>query len=318
MTKYIIRRVILTIPTVLGVTLAVFMMLRLLPGDPVLMMLTEHGGQQAPTSNTDITPEQYENMRRTLGLDKPLWVQFGNYLWKTMQGDLGTSFRSKAPVANMLLDNIPYTFQLAIAGLGVSLVLGLALGIIAGIKNGTWIDGATMTLAVAGVSIPSFWLGLMLLLVFALHLRWLPAVGPPLEFKSVILPAIALGFGSSASVARLMRSSLVQVMHEEYVRTARAKGLRERTVIARHAIRNALFPVVTIVGLQFGFLLSGATVIEIVFARPGLGKLAVNAILEKDFPVIQGTILFTAIVYVAANLLVDLSYAWLDPRIHYE
>ena len=160
-------------------------------------------------------------------------------------------------------------------------------------------------------------LGLMLLLVFALHLRLLPAVGPPLELRSVILPAVALGFGSSASIARLMRSSLVQVMHEEYVRTARAKGLRERIVIARHAVRNALFPVVTIVGLQFGFLLSGATVIEIVFARPGLGKLAVNAILEKDFPVIQGTILFTAIVYVTANLLVDLSYAWLDPRIRY-
>lgn len=318
MTRYILRRAVLAVPTLLGVSLAVFLMLHFLPGDPVLMMLTEHAGQQAPSANTDITPEQYENMRHALGLDRPLYVQYGQFLWRALQGDLGVSFRSQAPVADMVIDNLPYTFLLAMAGLGVSVAMGLVLGIIAAINRDTWIDGATMTLAVASISMPNFWFGIMLLLIFALQLRLLPAIGPPMQLKSLILPAVALGFRSSASVARLMRSSLVQVIHEDYVRTARAKGLRESAVILRHALKNALIPVVTIIGLQFGGMLSGATIIETVFARPGIGKLAVTAVVQKDFPLIQGTILFTAFIYVLANFLVDLSYAWLDPRVRYE
>jgi len=317
MTRYILRRALLAVPTLLGVSLAVFLMLHFLPGDPVLMMLTEHAGQQAPSSNTDITAEQYENMRHELGLDQPLYVQYGRFIWRALHGDLGKSFRSQAPVADTIIDNIPYTFVLAMAGLGVSVALGLVLGIIAAINRDTWIDGATMTLAVASISMPNFWFGIMLLLIFALQLRLLPAVGPPMQLKSLILPAVALGFRSSASVARLMRSSLVEVVHEDYVRTARAKGLTERAVILRHALKNALIPVVTIVGLQFGSMLSGATIIETVFARPGIGKLAVTAVVQKDFPLIQGTILFTAVIYVIANFLVDMSYAWLDPRVRY-
>jgi ABC-type dipeptide/oligopeptide/nickel transport system permease component len=293
-------------------------MLHFLPGDPVLMMLTEHAGQQAPSSNTDITPEQYENMRHALGLDQPLHVQYGQFLWRALQGDLGKSFRTQAPVTDMIVENLPYTFTLAMAGLGVSVALGLVLGIIAAINRDTWIDGATMTLAVASISMPNFWFGIMLLLIFALQLKLLPAVGPPMQLKSLILPAVALGFRSSASVARLMRSSLVEVVHEDYVRTARAKGLKERAVILRHALKNALIPVVTIVGLQFGGMLSGTTIIETVFARPGIGRLAVSGVVQKDFPLIQGTILFTAFIYVLANFLVDLSYAWLDPRVRYE
>jgi len=318
MTRYIVRRALLAVPTLLGVSLAVFLMLHFLPGDPILMMLTEHAGQQAPTSFTDVTPEQYENMRHALGLDRPLYVQFGQFLWRALQGDLGVSFRSQAPVADMIVDNLPYTVVLAMAGLGVSVALGLVLGIIAAINRDTWIDGATMTLAVASISMPNFWFGIMLLLIFALQLKLLPAIGPPMQLKSLILPAVALGFRSSASVARLMRSSLVQVIHEDYVRTARAKGLKESAVILRHALKNALIPVVTIIGLQFGGMLSGATIIETVFARPGIGKLAVTAVVQKDFPLIQGTILFTAFIYVLANFLVDLSYAWLDPRVRYE
>jgi peptide/nickel transport system permease protein len=318
MTRFILRRAAMTIPVLLGVSLAVFLMLHFLPGDPILMMLTEHAGQQAPSSNVDVTPEQYNNMRHALGLDRPLPIQYVDFVWRALHGDLGKSFRSQLPVTDMILVNLPYTFQLALAGLSVSVALGLVLGIIAAIKRNTWIDGATMSLAVASVSMPNFWFGMMLLLIFALQLRLLPAVGPPAQIKSLILPAVALGFRSSATVARLMRSSLVEVLHQDYVRTARAKGLGPRAVILRHALKNALIPVVTIVGLQFGAMLSGTIVIETVFARPGIGKLAVNAIVNKDFPLIQGIILLTAVTYVVANFLVDLSYAWLDPRVRYE
>ena len=317
MTRFVLRRGFLAIPTLFGVSLAVFLMLHFLPGDPVLMMLTEHAGQQAPSSNTDITPEQYDNMRHALGLDRPLYIQYGSFIWKALQGDLGTSFRTQASVTDMILANLPYTVVLALAGLTVSVVLGLVLGIIAAINQGGWIDTFTMTLAVASISMPNFWFGIMLLLIFSLQLRLLPAVGPPMSLKALILPAIALGFRSSATIARLVRSSLVETVHEDYVRTARAKGLGERTVITRHALRNALIPAVTIIGLQFGGMLAGAVVIETVFARPGIGKLAVTAVVQKDFPLIQGVILFTAIIYVFANFLVDISYAWIDPRIRY-
>ena len=318
MSTYVLRRATLTIPVVLGVTLVVFLMLHFLPGDPVLMMLTEQAGQTAPSSSTNISPETYANMRRELGLDQPLVVQYGKFLWGVVRGDLGHSFRSQQPVLDMILRNLPYTFSLAAVSLGVSLTLGLLLGIVAAIKRDSWVDAVAMTLAALGVSMPSFWLGIMLLLIFALQLRLLPAVGPPSDWQSLVLPAITLGFGSSATIARLMRSGLVEVLHQDYVRTARAKGLAERAVVLRHSLKNALIPVVTVVGLQFGTLLSGTVVIETVFARPGIGRMAVQAILEKDFPVVQGVVLFTATTYVLANFLVDLSYAWLDPRIRHE
>ena len=295
MLVYIQRRILLMVPILIGVTLAVFMMLHALPGDPVLMMLSEHSGGAAPTVTGTITDEMYENMRRELGLDKPLHEQYIKFLF-----------------------DVPYSIDLALASLGVSLIIGLILGIIAAIKRGTWIDNLTMTLAVTGVSMPNFWLGIMLLLIFSLNLRWIPAVAPADSWQSLILPSLALGFSAAAIIARLVRSNLIDIFNQDYIRTARAKGLMESVVIARHALKNAMIPVITVVGLQFGNLLGGTVIIETVFARPGLGMIMIEGIMEKDFPVVQGAVLFAAIAYVVANFVVDITYAYLDPRITYD
>lgn len=317
MGAYIRRRVLTTIPVLLGVSLVVFLMLHLLPGDPVLMMLTEHRGGSAPTVSGSITDEMYDNMRHQLGLDRPLPVQFASFLAGIARGDLGTSFRGGESVGELIQRNLPYTIQLAASSLGVAMILGFLLGIIAGVKRGTWIDSLTMTIAAAGVSMPSFWLGIMLLLIFAVHLNLVPAVAQSADVRSLILPSIALGFGASAIIARLVRSTLVEALHQDYVRTARAKGIHERGVVIRHALKNAMIPVITVVGLQFGNLLGGTVVIETVFGRPGIGHITVNSILERDFPVVQGVVLVSAITYVFANFLVDLAYTWVDPRIRF-
>jgi ABC-type dipeptide/oligopeptide/nickel transport system permease component len=318
MLVYLRRRAITTLPVLVGVSLAVFLMLHFLPGDPVMMMLTEHRGAAAPTHSSSVTDEAYQEMKRQLGLDQPLPVQFGRFLWGVVQGDLGKSFRSGEQVSALILRNLPYTIQLAVTSLGVAVLIGLTLGIVAGINRGTWVDGIAMTLAVTGVSMPSFWLGILLLLIFALHLGVLPAVGMATGWQSLIMPSVALGFSAAAIIARLVRSSLVDVLNRDFVRTARAKGLIERVVVVRHVLKNALIPVVTILGLQFGNLLGGTVVIETVFARPGVGQVAVKAIMEKDFPIVQGVVLFTAVAYVVANFLVDVSYAWLDPRVRFD
>jgi ABC-type dipeptide/oligopeptide/nickel transport system permease component len=317
MWAYIQRRLITMVPVLLGVSLVVFLMLHFLPGDPVMMMLTEHRGASAPTVVSSVGADQYESMRKQLGLDQPLPVQFGSFLWGVVRGDLGKSFRSGEQVSDLIARNLPFTIQLAVVSLGVAVLIGFALGVTAAIHRGTWLDMTAMTLAVVGVSMPSFWLGIMLLLIFALQLGILPAVGMATGWDSLILPSVALGFSAAAIIARLVRSSLVDVLVRDYVRTARAKGLQERMVILRHALKNALIPVVTVLGLQFGTLLGGAVVVETVFARPGIGQLVVKAILEKDFPIVQGVVLFTATAYVVANFLVDVSYSWLDPRIRY-
>jgi peptide/nickel transport system permease protein len=313
MSSYLRRRLVTTIPVVLGVSFMVFMMLHLLPGDPVLMMLTEHRGGTAPTSAETITQETYDNMRRQLGLDDPLPVQFGRFLWGVVRGDLGRSFRSQDPVLDMIRRNLPHTIRLAVASLGVAVVLGVVLGTLSALRRGTWLDGLTMSMAVLGVSMPNFWLGIMLILIFSLHLGLIPAVGA--GGVGIILPAFALGSGAAGIMARLVRSSLIDVLNQDYIRTARAKGLRASRVVIRHALKNALIPVVTVAGLQFGNLLGGTVVIETVFARPGIGHIAVNGVLGRDFPVVQGVVLFAALTYVFANLCVDLVYAWLDPRI---
>jgi ABC-type dipeptide/oligopeptide/nickel transport system permease component len=315
MTAYIRRRLVTSIPVVLGVSLIVFLMLHFLPGDPVLLMLTEHRGGAAPTVSGNITQEMYDNMRHQLGLDRPLPIQFLSFLGGVVRGDLGTSFRGGEPVLELIRRNLPYTIQLALVSLGVAMTVGFVLGVIAAVRHGTWLDGLTMTIAAAGVSMPSFWLGIMLLLLFAVHLNLLPAVGNSADLQSMILPAIALGFGASAFIARLVRSSLLETLQQDYVRTARAKGLREQIVVAHHALKNALIPVVTVVGLQFGQLLGGTVVIETVFGRPGIGQIVVKGILERDFPVVQGVVLVSALTYVVANLLVDLLYTRIDPRI---
>lgn len=296
----------------IGVSLAVFSMQHLLPGDPVKIMIMSSASGAAPSGG--VTDEMLENFRHQLGLDRPLYVQFGSFLWGALHGDLGRSFRSDRPVADMLSEQLPHTIRLTLAGLGSAILLGLALGIFAGLKPHTWIDNVSMLIATFGVAMPSFWLGLMLIYVVALRLHLLPALGTGSP-QAIILPAVSLGFQGAAFIARLTRSSIVEAMGSDYIATARAKGLSERPVVIRHALRNALIPVVTVIGLQFGGLMSGAVITETVFGRPGLGRLAVQAILQKDFPVVQGFVLVVAVFYVLTNLFVDLCYAVLDPRI---
>lgn len=304
MGQYFLTRLLTTIPVILGVTIAVFSMLHLVPGDPVQMMLGEF----------QTSPAQIEQLRAQLHFDEPIPKQYGRFLLGAVQGDLGYSIRSKRPVMTEILDNLPSTMLLAATGLGIALVIGLTLGVIAAVKQNTWADISAMIIAMLGVSMPSFWLGLLLIFTFSLRLNWFPATGGG-DLRHLVLPATTLGLGASAIIARLTRSTMLEVLRQEYIITARAKGLRETVVIVRHALRNALIPTVTILGLQFGQLLGGTVVIETVFGRPGLGRLIVAGILEKDFPLVQGIVLFIAVSYVTINLLVDLVYAVLDPRI---
>ncbi len=306
MYRFLLGRLLATIPVLLGVSFLVFMMLHLVPGDPVRMMLSEF----------QTNPQQIELLRAQLHLDEPLPQQFGRFVVNAARGDLGLSIRSKRPVRNEIAENLGSTLQLAVAALAIAAVIGVTLGIIAAIKQNSWLDFAPMVLALGGVSMPSFWLGLLLIFFFSLRLGWFPATGGG-DLKHLFLPALTLGLGASAIIARLTRSSMLEVLRQEYMTTARAKGLREARVVLRHGLKNALIPVVTIFGLQFGNLLAGTVVIETVFARPGLGRLIVSAILAKDFPMVQGIILFTATIYVLVNLLVDLTYGLLDPRIRY-
>ncbi|MGH2404884.1 MAG: ABC transporter permease [bacterium] len=313
MHRYLMRRLIQTIPVLLGVSLAVFLMLHALPIDPVRMLAMEATTGTAPT--TQVSDEMYQSLRRQLGLDRSLPEQFVRFVWRAVHGDFGKSFRNNRSVGEMLFEQLPHTVRLAAAGLSVMLVAGLLLGVTAGQRPNSWLDTATMTVAIFGVSMPIFWLGLMLLYIFALWLNLFPSVGT--GPAALVLPAVTLGFQGSAIIARLTRSSLVEVMESEYVRTARAKGLRHGRVVLRHALRNALIPVITVVGLQFGGLLSGAAVTETVFARPGVGRLALQGVIERDFPLVQGFVLLAGVAYVCSNLLVDVLYAVIDPRIRY-
>jgi ABC-type dipeptide/oligopeptide/nickel transport system permease component len=303
---YVAQRVAATVPVLLGVSLLVFSMLQLVPGDPVRLMLSEFQS----------TPEQIDRLRAQLHLDEPLPVQFGRFVWNASHGDLGTSIRTRRPVSVEIADNLPSTTQLALAGLLVAAALGVSLGIVAAVNQHSWVEVGSMLIALLGVSLPSFWLGLLLIFLLSLRVRLFPATGGG-DLLHLVLPATTLGLGAAAILARLTRSSMLEVLHQEYVTTARAKGLKERAVIVRHALKNALIPVVTIFGLQFGQLLAGTFVVETVFARPGLGRLVIDAILNKDLPVVQGVVLVVAVAYVLVNLLVDLAYAALDPRIRY-
>lgn len=313
MLQYIRTRVLLTIPVLLGVSLLTFSILHLIPGDPARLLLGDMGGGAAAGDTSDVA---YENLREELGLNDPLPIQYANYLTDIATGDFGRSFQTNREVRDSILEVLPYTLQLTVAGLGISTILGGVLGIVAALNRNTWIDNLTMVFSLFGLAMPSFWLGFILIQLFALRWTILPSTGTE-GINTLILPALTLGLVASGVVARLVRSTMLEVLGQEYVTTARSKGLSERIVILRHALRNALIPVVTIVGLQFGGLLSGTVIIETVFARRGIGRLAVDAVLSRDFPMVQGTILVAALGYVLVNLLVDLSYAWLDPRIKY-
>jgi ABC-type dipeptide/oligopeptide/nickel transport system permease component len=313
MWRYIQRRLLLTIPVLLGVSFLTFSIIHLIPGDPARVLLGDMGGGAA---SGDTSQQAYLNLRKELGLDRPFLIQYVDYVSKAVRGNFGQSYQTNRTVRSSIESALPYTLQLTIAGLGVAILLGLVLGIIAALYRNTWIDSATMAFSLVGLAMPSFWLGFILIEIFAFRFGWFPATGST-GMKTLILPATTLGLVAAGVVARLVRTTMLEVLQQEFVVTARSKGLPERTVILRHALRNALIPVITIVGLQFGSLLSGAVIIETVFARQGLGRLAVDAVLSRDYPVIQGTILVAATGYVLVNLLVDLSYAWFDPRIKY-
>jgi peptide/nickel transport system permease protein len=307
MVRFIGGRLLATIPVILGVATIVFFLMRILPGDPAKLMLYETGA----------SAEDIDRLREELGLNDPIYVQYWNYLSGIVRGDFGQSFYTKQQVTAMLAAQLPSTVELTLASMAISSVVGVTLGIFSAVRQHSWIDSASMVLALAGVSLPSFWLGLMLIFLFSLRLRLVPAVGTG-GFEHLVLPAVTLGVGGAAIIARLVRSGMLEVLHQEYVVTARAKGLSEYGVTIRHALRNALIPTVTILGIQFGYLLGGTVVVETVFARQGIGRVAVTAITGKDFNVIQGWALFVAAIYILANLLVDISYAWLDPRVRYE
>jgi ABC-type dipeptide/oligopeptide/nickel transport system permease component len=277
--------------------------MRLVPGDPVLLML----------QGTPISDDAVQAARQKLGLDRPLAVQYVRFLADAARGDLGDSFRNRQPVSQLIAAEFPYTLQLAIGGLVIGVLLGGTLGIIAGVWPAGWVDTVCMTLALAGLSLPSFWIGMLLIQVFATQLGWVPVLGT--GFDALILPSISLGLFLAGGLARLARNSLIEVMAQDYIRTARAKGLTAVRVVAKHAMRNAVIPPLTLLGIQFALLIGGAVVTETVFARPGIGRLLVQAVLEKDFPVVQGVALLTTAAYVLINLLIDLAYGVIDPRV---
>lgn len=305
MSAYLARRLLTSLLVLAGVSLLTFSMLRLVPGDPVTVLL----GRQA------VSKEQAAALREELGLNDPLPVQYLHYIRGVAQGDLGNSIRSGRPVAEMIREQLPSTIQLTVAAMLLAVIMGLGLGMLGALRHGTWVDTAVMSLAVSGISIPSFWLGLLLIMVFSVGLGWLPSVAGSDDWRGLILPAVTLGVAEASVIARIVRASMVDTLDQEYMRTAQAKGLPRTRMILRHALPNALIPVVTIVGLQVGFLLAGSTVVETIFARQGIGRLAVTAVNSRDFPVVQGVVLVTASIYVLINTLTDILYAYLNPRI---
>jgi peptide/nickel transport system permease protein len=298
MLRYIGERALQAFPVLVGITVVTFLMLHLVPGDPVLLFAGEKPMSEA----------QAAEIRHQLGLDRPLLTQYEDYVGHLLRGDLGRALRSQRPVLDSILEVLPATVQLTLTALGFAVAAGLALGIVAALAHRTWLDTAAMGVAILGVSMPVFYSSLLLLMLFSFTLGWFPATGEG-GLDHLILPATALGLISSAVLARLVRSGMLGVLRQDYIVTARAKGLSRALVVWRHALRNAL--------IQLGALLGGAVVTETIFSRPGLGRLAVDAILNRDFPLVQGTVLIAAVVYVAVNLLVDIAYAAVDPRIRY-
>ncbi len=309
MALFVLRRLVALLPVLLGVTLVVFAMLWLAPGDPLLALVGE--------SAQGMSKSALEELRKAHGLDRGPLVQYVSYLGDLVRGDLGTSVRSGQPVSQEVLSRFPATLLLAGSAMLVAIALGLSLGVLAAVYRRTVVDHLTVLVALLGVSVPVFWSGLLLMLLFALDLGWLPASGYG-SWKHLVLPAVAVGFSSAAFIARITRASMIETLRQDYVRTATAKGLGLSAVRIRHALRNALLPVVTVVGLQFGGLLGGAVLTETVFAWPGIGRMLVDAIGARDLPLVQGSVLFIAVIFIVMNLLVDVSYAVLNPKVRYE
>jgi peptide/nickel transport system permease protein len=304
MTAFIIKRVLSVVPVLIGVSIVAFLMSHLVPGDPVTVMLGQHG-----------TAEDAARLRKELGLDDPLYIQYARFLRDALRGDLGHSIRSGQPVLDEIRERFPSTLELTSAAIVVAIAVGVTLGVAAAASRRGASDGGIMAFALVGISMPYFWSGILLILLFGLKLRWLPIAGE--GPKALILPTITLAAPAAAVLARMTRSTMLETLGQDFVRTARAKGLREQLVVGRHVLKNAMIPVITIIGLQFGGLLTGAVIVESVFSRPGLGRYTVTAIQSRDFPQIQGIVLVSATIYVFVNLVVDLLYAVVDPRIRY-
>jgi peptide/nickel transport system permease protein len=302
---YVARRVLAGVPTLWGVATVVFFMARLLPGDPARVI-----------AGVLASPEDVERIRKQMGLDQPLWVQYLDFMGSLIHLDLGTSAHTNAPVVEEIGSRLPYTIELALVALAIAITAGILAGIVAAIRRNTWLDLLISGLSVFGVSMPVYWLGLMMIILFAIDLHLFPAAGAD-EPASIVMPALTLALFSVGLIARMTRSSMLEVLGQDYVRTARAKGAPFRVVVFRHALRNALLPVVTVIGLQFGALLGGAVITETVFAWPGVGRLLVDSIFFRDYPVVQGLVLMFGTTFVVINLVVDLTYAYVDPRIHY-
>lgn len=308
MARYVLQRLLSAVVVLWGVTVLVFSMVHATPGDPVRVLLGD--------SARGATAEDLARLRSELGLDQPLLVQYKNFLAGLLQGDLGKSWRTNRPVAAEIAERLPYTLQLTVAALLVAVLIGLPAGVLAATRPYSSVDYALTGLALVGVSMPVFWLGLLLMMVFALTLGWFPASGSG-TWRHLVLPALTVGAASTAFIARMTRAAMLEVLTEDYVRTARAKGLSEWAVVGKHALRNAAAPILTAIGLQFGGLMGGAVLTETVFAWPGIGRLLVDAIAFRDYPIVQGAVLVIATGFVLTNLFVDILYAYLDPRIRY-
>ena len=307
MFQFVLQRLMALVPVWLGVSLLAFGLGHLAPGDPAQLVAAQRAGGTP-------SDDQIAQARSELGLDRPLVTQYARWLGQVVRGNFGQSYRSGAAVFDELTSRLPATLELALAGFAVSLFIALPLGVIAATQRDKLLDHLTRLLALAGSSLPGFWLAFLLIILFAVQWHWLPVMGRN-DWRNLVLPALALGFGASASLLRLTRSSMLDVLSEDYIRTARAKGLSASNVTLRHALRNALLPVITAAGLRFGFLLGGAAIIEVIFAWPGVGRLLVESISTRDYPLIQGYVLLMGTIFLLINLLVDVGYVWLDPRV---
>jgi peptide/nickel transport system permease protein len=317
MRTYVAKRLLLMVPTLLGVAALVFFIMRVIPGDVTLLIL---GGDQAGR----IDPAQIAALKHQLGLDQPLGVQFGRWLWGVLRFDFGTSLWTGEPVVRELLVRLPLSLELALAASVVSVVISIPLGMLAAVRRDTWVDYLVRVISIGGLAIPSFWIGILCILFLVIYFGW----GPPLEFtppwvdpwanfQQMVWPVVTVGYRYAAVTTRMTRSTVLEVLREDYIRTAWAKGLRERVVVIRHALKNAMLPVITLIGTEFAFLIGGLVVTETVFTLNGVGRFVVDAVAHRDYPVVQALVFLIAFGFVVVNLLVDLTYAWFDPRIRY-
>ena len=318
--RYLIQRIWQLIPVLILVSMAVFLIVRVIPGDPVLVMMGVD-----PEERSRISDAQYQALQQQLGLDRPIYVQYFHWVSRIVQGDMGMSLRSRRPIFEVIFERYPATIYLAVAALLTGLVIAIPAGVIAAIRQNTRVDYAAMGFALWGIAMPNFWLALMLIVLFSLHLGWLPSIGyaspidAPWRFlQHACLPAIVMGTDLAAPLTRYIRAEMIEQLRQDYVRTAWAKGLPGRMVIVRHALKNSLIAAVTVVGLQTARLLGGSTIVETVFSWPGIGRLLIEGIYSRDYPIVQGSVLLIAVTYVFINLFVDVAYKWLDPRIKLE